>query len=86
MKDQLTITEFEQAVDNAVAHLYIMYKNNGGDEAQRTVKVLLKNIHKISPYLDKVVETVSSSRPEFRPDAELFRVIQPIIDALKEGE
>jgi hypothetical protein len=56
-----SIEDFENALKQCSANLYIMYKNNGGDETSRTVIALLSNIAILSPYLEEVLGAIRDS-------------------------
>lgn len=81
-RQDLSLKDFENAVDNTVDNLYIMYKENGGNQTYQTVKVLLRNIHRISPWLEDMMQAILDKDPE---NVKLLRVAQPIVDAMKES-
>jgi hypothetical protein len=60
-KTSVTITDCEDALRAMIDQLFMMYTYNGGEETKRTVMQLLKNIHRLSPWL----EDMAKKYPEF---------------------
>ena len=60
--NQPTIQDFEDALRSTVDQLHLMYQHNGGEATKKTVMQLLKNIDRLSPWL----EDMSKNYPEFK--------------------
>ena len=60
--NQPSIQDYEDALRSTVDQLYIMYQHNGGEATKKTVMQLLKNIDRLSPWL----EDMSKHYPEFK--------------------
>lgn len=56
-----TIEDFELALKQCTANLAIMYKNNGGNETEKTVIALLSNIATLSPYVEEILLALKDS-------------------------
>jgi len=69
MSNEPSIKDYEDALRAVVDQLYMMYDNNGGEAAQRTVMQLLMNVDRLSPWLEDVVKQ--------------YPGLQPILDKVK---
>lgn len=59
--EEISISDCENALRALVDQLFMMYSYNGGEETKRTVMQLLRNIHRLSPWL----EDMAKKYPEF---------------------
>ncbi len=87
-RETLTLKDFEDAVNAAIAQLYIMYKHNGGNEAHRLTVLLLKNANSFSPYIEELVATclLASDQVDNHLNNALLVKIQPLVEAIEKDK
>lgn len=81
---QPTVQDCEDALRSMVDQLYIMYTQNGGEEASRTVMQLLKNIHRLSPWLEDIAKQAEQSDGFWNYGSKLREQMKPVLEVVKE--
>jgi hypothetical protein len=87
-KQGLQLQDYEESLTAQVGYLSLLYAKNGGQETERVVVTLLKNIHRLTPYLEDVLKEVKdliASLPAEK-QVRLRKLLEPIEEAVSSRE